>query len=87
MTETLDLNSIVNVSEQPVNFSPRELKLFIREIADMIIAGEPIDAEKAIHNAKYFAEIDRRLENIDAGKNLVTFTSEEWEKFSNSHNV
>ena len=87
MTETLDLNSIVNVSEQPVNFSPRELKLFIREIADMIIAGEPIDAEKAIHNAQYFAEIDRRLENIDAGKNLVTFTSEEWEKFSNSHNV
>ena len=87
MTETLDLNSIVNVSEQPVNFSPRELKLFIREIADMIVAGEPIDAEKAIHNAQYFAEIDRLLENIDAGKNLVTFTSEEWEKFSNSHNV
>ncbi len=77
MTETLDLNSIVNVSEQPVNFSPRELKLFIREIADMIIAGEAINAEKAIHNAKYFAEIDRRLENIDAGKNLIIFTADE----------
>ena len=87
MTETVNLNDVINVSEEPVNFSPRELKLFIREIADMIIAGEPINAEKAIHNAKYFSEIDRRLENIEAGKNLITFNAEEWEKFSNAHNV
>ena len=83
----VNLELIKNVGDESINFSPRELKLFIGEIADMIIAGESIDVEKAVHNAKYFAEIDRRLENVDAGKNLVTFTAEEWEKFSNAHNV
>ena len=83
----VNLELIKNVGDESINFSPRELKLFISEIADMIIAGESIDVEKAVHNAKYFAEIDRRLENVDAGKNLVTFTAEEWEKFSNAHNV
>lgn len=83
----LDSQLIINVGNESANFSPRELKIFVREIADMVIAGETINVSKAIHNAKYFAEIDRRLENIDAGKNLVTFTDEEWEKFSNAHNL
>ena len=83
----LDSQAIINVGEESANFSPRELKIFVREIADMVIAGEKINVAKAIHNAKYFAEIDRRLENIAEGKNLVTFTPEEWEKFSNAHNI
>ena len=78
---------IINIGEESANFSPHELKIFVQEIADMVIAGESINVEKAIHNAKYFAEIDRRLKNIAEGKNLVTFTPEEWEKFSNAHNV
>ena len=86
-TMELDLASIINISEESTNFSPRELKLFVIEIADMVIAGESIDVEKAIHNTKYFSEIDKRLENVAEGRNLVTFTPEEWEKFSNAHNV
>ena len=70
----LNADLITNISESSMNFSPRELKLFVREITDMISAGESINVEKAIHNAKYFAEIDRRLENVKDGKNLVTFT-------------
>lgn len=87
--ETAELNAdlVTNIGDESVNFSPAELKLFVREIADMLIAGESINVEKAIHNAKYFAEIDRRLENVSAGKNLISFTPEEWEKFSNAHNV
>jgi len=87
--ETAELNAdvVTNIGDESVNFSPAELKLFVREIADMLIAGESINVEKAIHNAKYFAEIDRRLENVSAGKKLISFTPEEWEKFSNAHNV
>lgn len=86
-TVGLNMNSIINVAQEDIKFSPRELKLFVQEIADMIIAGESINVEKAVHNARYFAEIDRRLENVESGKNLVTFTPEEWEKFSNVDNV
>lgn len=86
-TVGLNMNSIINVTQEDTKFSPRELKLFVQEIADMIIAGEAINIEKAVHNARYFAEIDRRLENVENEKNLVTFTPEEWEKFSNADNV
>lgn len=69
------------------NLSVAELKIFAQEIAEMALKGKPIDIKKAIHNAKYFAEIGRRLKNLDEGKNLITFTEEEWEKFTNENRI
>ena len=42
------------------NLSVDELKIFAQEIAEMALKGKPLDIKKAIHNAKYLAEIDRR---------------------------
>ena len=69
------------------NLSVDELKIFAQEIAEMALKGKSIDLKKAIHNAKYFAEIGRRLKNVDEGKNLVSFTEEEWEKFTNENRI
>ena len=64
------------------NLSVDELKIFAQEIAEMALKGKPLDIKKAIHNAKYLAEIGRRLKNVDEGKNLITFaTLEELKKY------
>ena len=60
-----------------------EIKIFAQEVAEMVLKGKSIDVEKAIHNAKYFAEIDRRIANVEAGRNLKTFTLEELENLRN----
>ena len=73
--------------KSPVQLTPAELKNFAQEIVDMVIAGEKVDIGRAIRNAKYLAEIDRRLANVDAGKNLVQFTAEEWSEFAHENHV
>ena len=42
------------------NLSVDELKIFAQEIAEMALKGKPIDMKKAIHNAKYLAEIEKK---------------------------
>ena len=70
-------------SDEEINFSRDEIKIFAQEIAEMFLKGKAIDIKKAIHNAKYLAEIDRRISNVEAGKNLKTFTLEELENLRN----
>lgn len=72
---------------ESVNLEPSEWKYFILEIKEMIDNKEIIDLPKAIHNAKYFAEIARRIDDVKAGKNVVSFSDEEWEKFVNAQDV
>ena len=52
---------------ETVTFSPLELKYYTAEIKEMIENGKIIDIPKAIHNAKYFAELEKRIVNIEAG--------------------
>lgn len=52
---------------EPVNLEPSEWKYFILEVREMIDNNEIIDLPKAIHNAKYFAEISRRIAEVKAG--------------------
>ena len=70
-------------SDEEVNLTRDEIKIFAQEIAEMALKGKPLDIKKAIHNAKYLAEIDRRAANVEAGKNLITFaTLEELKKYT-----
>ena len=82
MVETQTLNpEILNVTED-VTFTPLELKYFVLELKDMMAEGK-FDLPKVIHNARYWAELERRDNDIKAGRNIVKFTDEEWEKFIN----
>ena len=56
-----------------------ELKYFALELVDMVDEGKEIDLGKAARNAKYLADIARRMENIKAGK-CVTLTFEDLER-------
>ncbi len=78
--ENIDANKIIN-------FAPAELKLFKDELDKQLEEGNGIDILKAIRNARYLAEIDRRIEDIKTGRNIITFTAEEWEKFVNEQNI
>lgn len=73
--------------EEKISFTPPELDIFVREIKDMISEGKNIDVKKAIHNARYLAEIDRRIADVKAGKNVVEFTEEEWENYIKEQNL
>lgn len=52
---------------QSVTLSPSEMKYYVAEIAEMLAEGKIIDIPKAIHNAKYFAEVYRSIASIEAG--------------------
>ena len=56
---------ILNVTEN-VTFTPLELKFFALELKDMISEGK-LNLKKAVHNARYWAEIERRTERMKAG--------------------
>ena len=43
-----------------------EWKFFVAELKDMIAAGE-FDIAKAMHSARFYAEMTRRTERIKAG--------------------
>ncbi len=75
---------ILNVTED-VTFTPLELKFFALELKEMIEEGK-LNLKKAIHNARFYAEMERRDNNIKAG-HYVEFTDEEWEKFINEQAV
>ena len=46
---------------------------------------KPIDEadEKAARNSEYLAVLDTRIDDVKAGKNTVSFSEKEWEKFAN----
>lgn len=68
--------------EKGIFLTNLERQHFLREIKDMQKAGKEIDIQKAVHNARYLAEIDRRTEDIKAGK-FIEFSAEDWEKLTN----
>ena len=72
---------VMNVKEN-VTFTPLEWKYFVLELKDMIAEGK-FDLPKVIRAARFYAEIERRDNDIKAGKNLIKFTDEEWENFIN----
>ena len=71
---------------QSVTLSPSELKYYTAEIAEMLAEGKIIDIPKAIHNAKYFSELEKSEKEIAEGK-VVSFSDEEWEEFVNAQNL
>ena len=52
-------------NEETLTFRVDELKILATEIKDMIIEGKEIDLDKAVHNARYFAEIDKRIAEME----------------------
>ena len=58
--ENIDANKIIN-------FAPAELKLFKDELDKQLEEGNGIDILRAIRNARYLAEIDRRIARMKAG--------------------
>ena len=72
--------------DEQITFTGLELKFFVAELRDMLAAGE-FDIAKAMHSARFYAEIARRTENIKARRNVVEFTAEEWERFVNEQAV
>lgn len=81
MAETQTLSpEILNVTEN-VTFTPLEWKYFVLELKDMMAEGK-FDIPKVIRAARFYAEMERRDNNIKAG-HYVSFTNEEWEKFIN----
>ena len=57
----------LSVANEKITFEPGELKFFVAEIKEMIDNNEIIDLPKAVHNAKYFAMLEKRIANVEAG--------------------
>ena len=53
---------------ESVTFTPLELKYYNAEIAEMLAEGKIIDIPKAIHNAKYFAELEPSIRQLNEGR-------------------
>ena len=87
MAEPQTLDPYEIDESKPITIAPREWFFFKEEVKDQIAEGKGIDLLKALHAARYYAEIERRTEDIKAGRNLVTFTAEEWERFVNEQAV
>ena len=80
------LSAVLPEENESVTFERGELKYFIAEIKEMLTERKIIDIPKAIHNAKYFAELEVREKEIKQGK-VVEFSDEEWEKFVNAQDI
>ena len=68
MAEAQIIDNDVIDESQPITFAPREWFFFKEEIKNQIAEGKGVDILKALHNARYFAKIDRRIDNIKAGR-------------------
>ena len=68
-TQAVDYEKILaneTDDDTKIIFTPLELKYFALELKDMIAAGE-FDIPKAIHSARFYAEIARHRAEIKAG--------------------
>lgn len=52
---------------KPITIAPREWHFFKEEIKNQIAEDKSVNLLKALHNARYWADIDRRFERIEAG--------------------
>ena len=84
MAEAQVLDDPYAVDEsKPITIAPREWYFFKEEVKAQIAEGNGVDLVKALHAARFYAEIERRTEDIKARRNVVEFTAEEWEIFQN----
>ena len=60
-----------------VYFSAYEWKVFTEELK----LGK--DVKTALHNARYYGELKRRIDDTEVGRNTVTFSEEEFEAMIN----
>lgn len=79
--------SVDSEENKLIYFTPLEWKYFKLEIEEMKNNGEELNYKKAIHNAKYFAMLEKSEREIKEGKNIVTFSDEEWEDFVNAQDL
>ena len=86
MAETQTLDPYAVDETKPITIAPREWFFFKEEVKDQLAQGTGIDLLKALHAARFYAEIERRKEDIKAG-HYIEFTAEEWEKFVNEQAV
>ena len=71
---------------KPITFAPREWFFFKEELKSQIAEGEGLNILKALHNARYYAMLDRSSKQFAEGK-VVTFTDKEWEDFVNAQDI
>ena len=67
-----------------IDFSPADTRLIQEQAAACNTSMEQFSRDavlKAARNAAYLAEIDRRTNDVRNGRNIVSFTNEEWETF------
>lgn len=67
MAEVQTLDPYEVDESKPITIAPREWFFFKEEIETQIANGEGLNLLKALHNARYCAEIDRRFERVEAG--------------------
>lgn len=67
MAEVQTLDPYEVDESKPITIAPRELFFFKKEIETQIANDEGLNLLKALHNARYCAEIDRRFERVEAG--------------------
>lgn len=63
-SENLDANGIID-------FAPAEMKYFKLELDRQFEEGKGVDILKAIRNARYFAEIERSLKQLEEGRGQI----------------
>ena len=71
---------------KPITFAPSEWFFFKEEIKNQIAENKGVDILKALHNARYYAMLDRSSKQIAEGK-VVTFTDKEWEDFVDAQDI
>ena len=68
-------------NKEGVYFSPYEWQVFKKELE----LGK--DVQTALHNARYYGELKKRTDDMEAGRNTVTFTEEEFEEMINASDI
>ena len=67
--------------EKGVYFSEYEWNVFKKEME----LGKNI--ETALNNARYYGKLKRSIDNLESGRNTITFTDEEWRKMLNEEDI
>lgn len=67
--------------EEGVYFSAYEWYVFKEEQK----SGK--DIKTTVNNARYYGELKKRIDDIEVGRNTVTFTEEEFEEMINTNDI
>ena len=86
MAEPQTLDPYEIDESKPITIAPREWHFFKEEIKNQIAENKGVDILKALHNARYYAMLDRSSKQIAEGK-VVTFTDKEWEDFVDAQDI